>query len=76
MNPAVGGSPVELGPIVRKVSQSLGTSVPDERIEALIVELLEEEFSDARVTAFLPVFLHRYALEALRREQEADRRGH
>ena len=59
---------VELGPVVTKVSSSLGGGVPRERIEGLIRELLEQEFGDARVTAFLPVFLHRYAVEALRQE--------
>lgn len=59
---------VELGPVVTKVSSSLGGGVPRERIESLIRELLEQEFGDARVTAFLPVFLHRYAVEALRQE--------
>lgn len=56
---------VELGPIVTKLGASLGGSVPAPRIEALITQLLEQEFSDARVTAFLPIFLYRYALEAL-----------
>lgn len=64
---------VELGPVAVKVSASLGGTVPRERIEALIRDLLEQEFSDARVTAFLPVFLHRYAIEALRQEAAAAR---
>jgi hypothetical protein len=64
---------VELGPVASKVSASLGGAVPRERIEALIRDLLEQEFSDARVTAFLPVFLHRYAIEALRHEAAAAR---
>lgn len=59
---------IELGPVAQKVSHSLGGAVPLERIEFLIHELLEQEFGDARVTAFLPVFLHRYAIETLRRE--------
>lgn len=66
--PADTPTAVELGPVASKVSASLGGTVPRERIEALIRDLLEQEFSDARVTAFLPVFLHRYAIEALRRE--------
>jgi hypothetical protein len=61
---------IELGPVALKVSQSLGGAVPIGRIEGLIRDLLEQEFSDARVTAFLPVFLHRYALEALRRDSD------
>lgn len=63
---------VDLGPIVSKLSTSLGGSVPVPRIEALIAQLLEQEFSDARVTAFLPIFLHRYALEALRSDAHHD----
>ncbi len=63
---------LELGPVVTKLSTSLGGAVPVERIEQVLRELLEQEFSDARVTAFLPVFLHRYALETLRLDPTDD----
>lgn len=66
---------VELSPITDKVLHSLQGDVPRARIEALLTELLAQEFSDARVTTFLPVFLHKLACETLRREaREAD--GH
>lgn len=67
---------VELGPVASKVSATLGGGVPTDRIEALLRDLLEQEFGDARVTAFLPIFLHRYAVEALRLEAGAARAGH
>jgi hypothetical protein len=57
---------LELGPLVTRISLSLGGGVPRERIEQVLRDLLEQEFSEARVTAFLPVFLHRYAIETLR----------
>lgn len=59
---------VELGPLVCRLSASLGDGVPPQRIEQVLRDLLEQEFSEARVTAFLPIFLHRYAAEALRQE--------
>lgn len=62
------GMSVELGPLVIRLSTSLGCEVPVGRIEQVLRDLLEQEFSEARVTAFLPVFLHRYAIETLRRE--------
>lgn len=57
---------LELGPVVTKLSTSLGGAVPVERIEQVLRDLLEQEFSEARVTTFLPIFLHRYAIETLR----------
>ena len=60
------GLTVELGPIVQAVSRELAGQVPFERIEELLREMLEREFSEARVTTFLPVFLRRYACETLR----------
>jgi hypothetical protein len=59
---------VALSPITDKVLHSLQGEVPRARIEALLSELLAQEFSDARVTTFLPVFLHKLACETLRRE--------
>ncbi|WP_425260833.1 hypothetical protein ACPOLB_08215 [Rubrivivax sp. RP6-9] len=68
--PGAGGTTpaVELSPITDKVLHSLQGNVPRARIEALLTELLAQEFSDARVTAFLPVFLHKLACETLRSE--------
>lgn len=59
---------VELGPIAHSVSRELCGQVPPERIEQLLRELLEQEFSEARVTTFLPIFLHRFACDTLRAE--------
>lgn len=66
---------VELGPIAHAVSRELCDQVPPERIEELLRELLEQEFSEARVTTFLPIFLHRFACDTLRAEAQARRRG-
>jgi hypothetical protein len=60
---------IDLGPIVQALERQLGGEAPTERIEALLRDLLDTEFRDARVTAFLPIFLHRMALEALRHER-------
>lgn len=59
---------VDLGAVADKVVASLAGRVPRERVEQLLVELLEQEFSAARVTLFLPIFLHRLACETLRQE--------
>lgn len=75
MRAEAGGRPlVELGPIVRKLSDSVGGSVPEPRIEALVARLLDQDFGDARVAAYLPIFLYRHALEALRAEGEQPER--
>jgi hypothetical protein len=62
---------VDLGAVTDKVVASLAGRVPRERVEQLLVELLEQEFSAARVTLFLPIFLHRLACETLRQEGAA-----
>jgi hypothetical protein len=59
---------VDLGAVADQVVASLAGQVPRERVEQLLVELLEQEFSAARVTLFLPIFLHRLACETLRQE--------
>ncbi len=66
---------LELGPVVTKLSTSLGGAVPVERIEQVLRDLLEQEFSEARVTSFLPIFLHRYAIETLRHGPTGDAQG-
>jgi hypothetical protein len=68
-------APIDLGVIADNVLRSLATDVPRSRVDRLLTELLEQEFSTARVTTFLPVFLHRLACETLRREDrhEAER---
>lgn len=65
---------VELGPIAHAVSRELCGQVPPDRIEHLLRELLEQEFSEARVTTFLPIFLHRFACDTLRAEAQGGRR--
>lgn len=68
--PAAAAPPaLDLGAVADKVVASLAGRVPRERVERLLVELLEQEFSAARVTLFLPIFLHRVACETLRQEQ-------
>jgi hypothetical protein len=59
---------VDLGVIADSVLRSFAGEVPRERVERLLTELLEQEFSTARVTTFLPIFLHRVACDTLRRE--------
>ena len=71
--PAQGPASVDLGVVTDSVMRSFSDVVSRERVECLLSELLEQEFSTARVTAFLPIFLHRVACETLRRELDAQR---
>jgi hypothetical protein len=66
---------IDLGVVADKVVASLAGQVPRERVERLLVELLEQELSGARVTLFLPIFLHRLACESLHRERAAGAAG-
>lgn len=59
---------IDLGPVAQAVGRELGGVVPAERIEALLQQLLEQEFCDVRVTTFVPIFLQRSACETLRRQ--------
>lgn len=59
---------VDLGVITDSVLRSFAGEVPREHVERLLTELLEQEFSTARITTFLPIFLHRVACDSLRRE--------
>jgi hypothetical protein len=63
-------APVDLGAVADAVLRSLSASVPRARVDRLLADLLEQEFSSARVTQFLPIFLHRVACETLRREAD------
>jgi hypothetical protein len=58
----------DLGPIVEAIARELDGGVAAERIESLLHELLEREFSDVKIATFVPIFLRRAALETLRRE--------
>lgn len=57
---------VELGAIAQAVDREMNGLVPAEKIDQLLRKLLEQDFCDARVTTFLPIFLHRFACDALR----------
>lgn len=59
---------MDLGPLVHAITREIGAAVPAGRIEALLQQLLEREFRDARVVTFVPIFLQRAACEALRCE--------
>jgi hypothetical protein len=59
---------VDLAPLVHAITRELRAAVPAARIEALLRQLLEHEFRDARVVTFVPIFLQRAACEALRHE--------
>lgn len=58
----------DLDPVVEAIVRELDGTVAAERIERLLHELLEREFSDARITTFVPILLRRVTCEALRRE--------
>lgn len=68
---ATGAASIDLGIVTDSVMRSFSNVVPRERVERLLSDLLEQEFSTARVTAFMPIFLHRVACETLRREAES-----
>lgn len=63
---------IALGPIAEKVSRTLCGQVTQERIEQVLHRLLEQEFGDARVTTYLPIFLQRAACETLQTEVQRD----
>ena len=65
---AIGQPRIDLGPVIQAIERELRGTVPAERIETLLQELLERDFCDVRVTTFVPIFLHRVACETLRRE--------
>ena len=62
--------PIELGPIAEKVGRALRGQVAQERIEQVLNTLLARDFSDARVTTYLPIFLQRAACESLQAEAQ------
>lgn len=68
---APGAACVDLGVVTDSVMRSFSGVIPRERVERLLSDLLEQEFSTARVTAFMPIFLHRVACETLRREAQS-----
>jgi hypothetical protein len=63
---------IDLAPIAEAVERALHGEVGAERIDAVLRELLDTEFGDARVTAYLPIFLQRWACERLRAEQRVE----
>jgi hypothetical protein len=58
---------IDLAAVSDAVDRSLHGSVPRERIDAVLHELLEHHLQDARVFSFLPIFLHREACDTLRK---------
>jgi hypothetical protein len=68
---ATGQPRLDIGPVVEAIARELGGAVAAERIEMLLHELLEREFSDVRITTFLPIFLRRAACDTLRRELQS-----
>lgn len=57
---------VDLQPIVEVVSRQLQGRVSEACIQALLVQLLQGQFADARVLAYLPILLARCACDQLR----------
>jgi len=57
---------VDLEPLVATVSRQLHGEVDEQRIRCEMQRLLERDFAQARITAYLPIFLARGACEALR----------
>ncbi len=67
---------IELGPIVEKVGRALCGQVAQERIEQVLHALLAQDFSDVRVTAYLPIFLQRAACATLQAEVQRQHNRH
>jgi hypothetical protein len=62
---------IDLAPVADAVYRGLAGEVPRSRIDAVLENLLAHEFSDARVTAYVPIFLQRLARERLLAEMNA-----
>jgi hypothetical protein len=58
---------IDLAAVADAVDRSLHGSVPRERIDAVLHELLEQQLQDAKVINYLPIFLHRAACDSLRK---------
>lgn len=56
---------IDLEPIRQALLREAQGRVAPERIDALLQDLLAREFSDARVSTYVPIFLQRAAREAL-----------
>lgn len=59
---------IQLAPVADAVERTLAGAVDRARIEHVLHELLAQQFRGAHVTAYLPIFLHRAACDALRRQ--------
>jgi hypothetical protein len=57
---------IDLEPIRQALLREAQGRVAPERIDELLRELLLRDFADARVSAYVPIFLQRAAREALR----------
>jgi hypothetical protein len=60
---------IDLAPVAEAVGRALHGEVSAERIDSVLQDLMDTEFGDARVTAYLPIFLQRWACERLRAER-------
>lgn len=65
------GTALNLTALAERVQRSLADAAQRERIDGLLTHLMHTRFADARVTAFLPILLHRAACECLRGELRA-----
>ncbi len=64
---APAGMAIDLGPIAASVERTLRGDVASAEIEQVLRALLHTpELASARVTTFVPIFLHRSACERLR----------
>jgi hypothetical protein len=64
---------IDLAPVAEAVGRALRGEVSAERIDSVLHDLLDTEFGDVRITAFVPIFLQRSACERLRAEQRVVR---
>jgi hypothetical protein len=62
---------IDLAPVAEAVERAMHGEVSAERIDTVLHDLLDSEFGDVRVTAYLPIFLQRSACERLRAERAA-----
>ena len=65
-------SSVEFAPIVERLQRKLGSAVDAETLQALLAKRMVEAYADARVTAFVPIFLFRDVLDEMRQSAGRD----
>lgn len=57
---------IDLAAVAERVLRSLGPGLDRDEVDALLTEQLGQLLPDARVTQYLPIFLHRRACDTLR----------